>query len=178
MRSLSETFNVNYFLVSQTNPHIVPLMNLKKRVNRKLGNFVETEWKHRCHCVPLPACCQLMPAVHELRLLAASGSPCACASYSSRVAADSTDGPACRFAQCKDSPAQTVVHAQVSAADGHLAQLPVAQGAEPAVGGRRDHGAAQQLHADRQGHHQPQPGGPQGRLPPGAPPSPCLGFRV
>ena len=47
MRSLSETFNVNYFLVSQTNPHIVPLMNLKKRVPRKLGNFVETEWKHR-----------------------------------------------------------------------------------------------------------------------------------
>ena len=47
MRSLSETFNVNYFLVSQTNPHIVPLLNLKKRVNRKLGNVVETEWKHR-----------------------------------------------------------------------------------------------------------------------------------
>ena len=50
MRSLSETFNVNYFLVSQTNPHIVPLMNLKKRVPRKLGNFVETEWKHRWAC--------------------------------------------------------------------------------------------------------------------------------
>ena len=47
MRSLSETFNVNYFLVSQTNPHIVPALNLKKRFNRKLGNLVEAEWKHR-----------------------------------------------------------------------------------------------------------------------------------
>ena len=48
MRSLSEMFNVNYFLVSQTNPHIVPALNLKKRFNRKLGNIIETEWKHRC----------------------------------------------------------------------------------------------------------------------------------
>lgn len=47
MRSLSEMFNVNYFLVSQTNPHIVPALNLKKRFNRKLGNVIETEWKHR-----------------------------------------------------------------------------------------------------------------------------------
>lgn len=47
MRSLSEMFNVNYFLVSQTNPHIVPALNLKRRFNRKLGNIVETEWKHR-----------------------------------------------------------------------------------------------------------------------------------
>lgn len=48
MRSLSEMFNVNYFLVSQTNPHIVPALNLKKRVNRKFGNILEAEWKHRC----------------------------------------------------------------------------------------------------------------------------------
>lgn len=48
MRSLSEMFNVNYFLVSQTNPHIVPALNLKKRFSRKLGNLVEAEWKHRC----------------------------------------------------------------------------------------------------------------------------------
>ena len=58
MRSLSEMFNVNYFLVSQTNPHIVPVLNLKKRVNRKLGNLLEAEWKHRCAVstlsVPLP----------------------------------------------------------------------------------------------------------------------------
>ena len=48
MRSLGEMFNVNYFLVSQTNPHIVPALNLKKRFNRKLGNLLEAEWKHRC----------------------------------------------------------------------------------------------------------------------------------
>ena len=47
MRTLSEMFNVNYFLVSQTNPHIVPALNMKRRLNRKLGNLLETEWKHR-----------------------------------------------------------------------------------------------------------------------------------
>ena len=47
MRCLSEMFNVNYFLVSQTNPHIVPALNLKKRVPRKLGDLLESEWKHR-----------------------------------------------------------------------------------------------------------------------------------
>ena len=47
MRTLSEMFNVNYFLVSQTNPHIVPALNMKRRVNRKLGNLLEAEWKHR-----------------------------------------------------------------------------------------------------------------------------------
>lgn len=47
MRGLGEMFNVNYFLVSQTNPHIVPFLNLKKRCNRKLGNLLEAEWKHR-----------------------------------------------------------------------------------------------------------------------------------
>ena len=47
MRTLSEMFNVNYFLVSQTNPHIVPALNMKRRFNRKLGNLLEAEWKHR-----------------------------------------------------------------------------------------------------------------------------------
>lgn len=56
MRSLSEMFNVNYFLVSQTNPHIVPALNLKKRVNRKLGNILEAEWKHRCCSSALASC--------------------------------------------------------------------------------------------------------------------------
>ncbi|EIE18504.1 patatin-domain-containing protein [Coccomyxa subellipsoidea C-169] len=64
MRSLSEMFNVNYFLVSQTNPHIVPALNLKKRVNRKLGNILEAEWKHRCR-----ACQQLMYVFPVLRWL-------------------------------------------------------------------------------------------------------------
>ena len=61
MRSLSETFNANYFLVSQTNPHIVPLMNMKKRINRKFGNFVEAEWKHRC----ATAVCLLPMCLHD-----------------------------------------------------------------------------------------------------------------
>ncbi|KAL3151785.1 hypothetical protein ABBQ38_012757 [Trebouxia sp. C0009 RCD-2024] len=49
MRTLSEMFNVNYFLVSQTNPHIVPALNMKRKFNRKLGNLLEAEWKHRCN---------------------------------------------------------------------------------------------------------------------------------
>lgn len=61
MRSLSEMFNVNYFLVSQTNPHIVPVLNLKKRVNRKLGNLLEAEWKHRCVWLQdLHQCCPVL----------------------------------------------------------------------------------------------------------------------
>lgn len=59
MRSLSETFNVNYFLVSQTNPHIVPALNLKKRFNRKLGNLAEAEWKHRWVCTASATACAL-----------------------------------------------------------------------------------------------------------------------
>ena len=58
--SLSEMFNVNYFLVCQTNPHIVPALNLKKRVNRKLGNLLEAEWKHRC-ARARPVCLALWP---------------------------------------------------------------------------------------------------------------------
>jgi hypothetical protein len=63
MRSLSEMFNVNYFLVSQTNPHIVPALNLKKRVNRKLGNLLEAEWKHRCACL---GCALIWPYLFRL----------------------------------------------------------------------------------------------------------------
>lgn len=54
MRSLSELFNVNYFIVSQVNPHIVPLLRVKRAmcsiggVGHTLAMLVETEWKHRC----------------------------------------------------------------------------------------------------------------------------------
>lgn len=41
-------FNCNHFLVSQTNPHIVPLLNLKKAFSRKWANILEAELKHRC----------------------------------------------------------------------------------------------------------------------------------
>jgi TAG lipase / steryl ester hydrolase / phospholipase A2 / LPA acyltransferase len=48
MKVLGEMFGVNYFLVSQTNPHIIPFMNFKKNwLPRKLGSLLETEWKHR-----------------------------------------------------------------------------------------------------------------------------------
>lgn len=57
MRTLSEMFNVNYFMVSQTNPHIVPALNMKRRVNRKLGNLLEAEWKHR-HVLSPASCPQ------------------------------------------------------------------------------------------------------------------------
>lgn len=45
--ALREMFNVNYFLVSQTNPHIVPILNFKNQFNRKIANMIELEWKHR-----------------------------------------------------------------------------------------------------------------------------------
>lgn len=48
MRGLSEMFGVNYFIVSQTNPHIVPLLNLKSRLNRTMYKVLESEFKHRC----------------------------------------------------------------------------------------------------------------------------------
>lgn len=57
MRGLSELFNCNYFIVSQTNPHIVPLLRLKRAIASRspawaaLASFVETEWKHRCRQV-------------------------------------------------------------------------------------------------------------------------------
>ena len=76
MRSLSEMFNVNYFLVSQTNPHIVPVLNLKKRVNRKLGNILEAEWKHRsARLMPCPV--QACPRASGWDL-ASVGRGCSC----------------------------------------------------------------------------------------------------
>ena len=34
--------------VSQTNPHIVPLLNIKRGMSSKWGKIVEAELKHRC----------------------------------------------------------------------------------------------------------------------------------
>lgn len=39
-------FNVNHFIVSQTNPHLVPLMTLKKVVPGAIFNMVQAEVKH------------------------------------------------------------------------------------------------------------------------------------
>ena len=38
---------VNHFLVSQTNPHVVPFLNLKRRLGTA-GAVAESELKHRC----------------------------------------------------------------------------------------------------------------------------------
>ena len=52
--NLRQLFNCNYFIVSQTNPHIVPLLRVKRWFTScgstlaLLAYFVESEWKHRC----------------------------------------------------------------------------------------------------------------------------------
>ena len=57
MDGLRELFNCNYFVVSQTNPHIVPILRVKRwfasrsRFFAMCAYLVETEWKHRCHQV-------------------------------------------------------------------------------------------------------------------------------
>ena len=57
MDGLRELFNCNYFVVSQTNPHIVPLLRIKRwfasrgRLCAMWAYFIETEWKHRCRQV-------------------------------------------------------------------------------------------------------------------------------
>ena len=48
MRGLAEMFNVNYFICSQTNPHIVPALNIKRHLNRTFADLLEGEFKHRC----------------------------------------------------------------------------------------------------------------------------------
>ena len=64
MQSLSEMFNVNHFLVSQTNPHIVPLLNAKARAGKVLGALAEAEWKHRCRQAMV-----LFPGLRWLKVL-------------------------------------------------------------------------------------------------------------
>ena len=48
MRGLAEMFNVNYFICSQTNPHIIPALNIKRHLNRTFADMLEQEFKHRC----------------------------------------------------------------------------------------------------------------------------------
>jgi TAG lipase/steryl ester hydrolase/phospholipase A2/LPA acyltransferase len=48
MRGLSEMFNVNYFLVSQCNPYLLPILAAKEALPRTLGVLAEQEFKHRC----------------------------------------------------------------------------------------------------------------------------------
>ena len=48
LKTMCEMFNVNYFIVSQVNPHISPILYLKKSVNKRVINLFESEFKHRC----------------------------------------------------------------------------------------------------------------------------------
>jgi hypothetical protein len=70
---LSEMFNCNHFIVSQTNPHIVPLLNLKKNLSKRWANLLELELRHRCvswawvickQCLQEHFVCAPVPAVH------------------------------------------------------------------------------------------------------------------
>jgi hypothetical protein len=54
---LSEMFNCNHFIVSQTNPHIAPLLNLKKSLSRRWANLLELELRHRWGLGPAPGGC-------------------------------------------------------------------------------------------------------------------------
>jgi TAG lipase / steryl ester hydrolase / phospholipase A2 / LPA acyltransferase len=45
--SLSELFNCNYFIVSQCNPVVIPLLNLKRYANNSLSNILEFELRCR-----------------------------------------------------------------------------------------------------------------------------------
>uniref|UniRef100_A0ACD5XA62 Uncharacterized protein n=1 Tax=Avena sativa TaxID=4498 RepID=A0ACD5XA62_AVESA len=58
MMQLKELFNVNHFIVSQTNPHISPLLRMKEIVRAyggrfagKLARLAEMEVKYRCNQV-------------------------------------------------------------------------------------------------------------------------------
>jgi hypothetical protein len=47
MRGISELFSVNHFIVSQTAPHVVSFLNVRRRFGT-VGQLVEAELKHRC----------------------------------------------------------------------------------------------------------------------------------
>ncbi len=74
MRGLAELFNVNYFICSQTNPHIVPALNIKRHLNRTFSDLMEHEFKHRCAAEPAiipspgPFCATLLTAVLHTQL--------------------------------------------------------------------------------------------------------------
>jgi TAG lipase/steryl ester hydrolase/phospholipase A2/LPA acyltransferase len=48
VETLKEMFNCNYFIVSQCNPIVMPLLNMKRTVSPTVGNILEMEFKHRC----------------------------------------------------------------------------------------------------------------------------------
>eukprot|EP00798_Chlamydomonas_sp_ICE-L_P007370 gene7370-493_t len=49
-KALGEMFNCNHFVVSQTNPHIVPLLNLKKALPNMMGDVLQAEHEKQSLC--------------------------------------------------------------------------------------------------------------------------------
>ena len=47
MRGLGEMFGVNFYIVSQANPYLLPVLALKKWLPFNLGSYIEDEFKHR-----------------------------------------------------------------------------------------------------------------------------------
>eukprot|EP00955_Chlamydomonas_euryale_P009036 96711-Chlamydomonas_euryale.AAC.1 len=46
-QTLGEMFNCNHTIVSQANPHLLPLVHLQKQLSSRWSNIVEAELKHR-----------------------------------------------------------------------------------------------------------------------------------
>jgi TAG lipase/steryl ester hydrolase/phospholipase A2/LPA acyltransferase len=46
--TLTEMFNCNYYIVSQCNPHLISILNMKKFVSSNVGQIIEAEFKTRC----------------------------------------------------------------------------------------------------------------------------------
>lgn len=49
INTLRELFNCNYFIVSQCNPHLLPLLNLKPILGSNIVKLIEYEIKYRCN---------------------------------------------------------------------------------------------------------------------------------
>jgi TAG lipase/steryl ester hydrolase/phospholipase A2/LPA acyltransferase len=64
MRGLSEMFNVNYFVVAQCNPYLVPVLAAQRLLPRRAQLLVEWEAKHR-----LAQLARLFPSSRLLKML-------------------------------------------------------------------------------------------------------------
>lgn len=51
--TLSELFNCNFVMVSQCNPHLAPLLHIKRLVGNTMGGIIEMEMKNRCRQLQL-----------------------------------------------------------------------------------------------------------------------------
>lgn len=79
MEGLREMFGVNRFIVSLCNPHILPVVALKRAVGRRVGRLVEMEFKHRCSQVSAWCACTLSGSL--LRAAALAGAVLFCSAW-------------------------------------------------------------------------------------------------